>query len=115
VKKTTKWLLIIGGAIFLIVLAARPTPEPQVREVIREVEVTKKQTEQDEFYDSMEGYYMDGCYDGTNRNYCQCTYDYMVNNYGLEALLDASIELDETGEYPYILNQAISACMHIDN
>ena len=111
-SKTTKWVLIIGGVVFLMFLVAQPEPEPQVievvREVVREVEVDNSQYNDDVFEEG----FMEGCTENSPelKSYCECAYKYMLNKYGIEEMI--KMGLSENPEDSEMVESAVIYCLN---
>ena len=59
--------------------------------------------------------YLEGCTgvsnNGSLNNYCSCTYDYVVDNYGTTKFIDLSIQYAQDNKLPKELVDAADACM----
>lgn len=56
--------------------------------------------------------YMSSCNaDGTLRNYCQCTLDYMFDALGTEELVRMSTQYSKTNVMPEIMVKAVTNCV----
>lgn len=45
----------------------------------------------------MKDAYMDGCYNGSNFVYCECTFDKLVSKYGVDFVINMGREYETTG------------------
>jgi hypothetical protein len=61
--------------------------------------------------------YMEGCNeDGTQKKYCECTVNYLEDNYSVDAVVDMSIEYSEDSSVmPEMVKKAAMACIDLYN
>jgi hypothetical protein len=121
--ETTLKVLGIITIIIIIVAAVTPQKEPEViqpvpeEDQVRPTNTPRKPTEtpvnkptigptQNIFYEN----YMEAC--GMD-DYCQCTYDYMIDNHGFDKFLSLSIDYVETQKMPEELLDAVDYCSKI--
>lgn len=56
-------------------------------------------------------YFMDGCLDGGSKPYCECTYNYLIDNYGVKGLTELGINyLQDDSQIPDEVMEAAKAC-----
>ena len=60
--------------------------------------------------DSFRDDFLGGCYNGSNMEYCECTYDFIEDSIGKREFLKQAVEYEETGTMPDILMDAILGC-----
>ena len=55
--------------------------------------------------------YMEGCSDGTNLDYCECTYDYLLEDLGKSGFLKVAYKYTETEVLPDVMFDAMAKCL----
>ena len=56
--------------------------------------------------------YMEGCIEeGGNNRYCDCTWQFLLDEYGFYRILDISTDYLKTNEIPEELNKAVKHCL----
>lgn len=116
--KTNKKVLyvIIAFLIFFLLIAIvagdnapveqRTESKTQKQEV--EPEPSKKMSIDE---DMLKSNFMEGCnIEGANKQFCECTWNYLVDQYGIEWLVDESINTYRTGDIPPEMFKAGKTC-----
>ncbi len=89
-------LLIIGGIVFSNnETVQEKTSAPVVEQKAPEMDYAKQQ-------------YMSGCFDGSNYEFCDCSYDKLVKEFGVEGIIKIGLEYDRTG---YMEDKAIETVL----
>jgi hypothetical protein len=91
-------VVLIAVIIGLVVVVMNNNNEPKVevkKEVKQEVKLEASKIIQDEFKNS----FMEGCFDGTNYVICDCMYEALVKEMGLEKFLEESIYYNKYGVF----------------
>ena len=107
-KNNLLYLLIGGIVVFaaLIWLGSTETSQPTP---VSDAYVTQPPALSDVFYEN----YMEGCNeDGDLYQYCNCTWDYLTDNYSIDELLwlDENLDSQETDR---IVGEALNACQSV--
>jgi hypothetical protein len=101
-------LIAFVGLTFLVFLIPTDTTEPEVQEEVTVAKTEPAPPQRDRvLFDS----FMEGCNDtGKNEEFCTCTYDYFVETYGLEAMLQSGLEVldDESYVSPEMLDAVVN-------
>jgi len=112
-KKTTKWVIGVCVAIvFLIIIAKpsqedlQPTPTPISTPIVKTGSFVKDT-------------YMEGCLEGAieldfdGYDYCECTYDHMLDSMGIEDFMSMAVEYEKTNEFSIEMSEAINECSYL--
>lgn len=73
------------------------TPTPTVEIKVTETPIPTKSATEDEVVMAVyRGAFVEGCIDGDNTkiNSCRCVFDYFIDNYGLEKMIEAAQDED---------------------
>jgi len=107
--------VVIGLGMFLF--REQPQPEPQgyllEKDQAKEVIETMVASEDEDYFESA---YMEGCMESeeSSRSYCKCTYDYVLNTFGKDELIDFSLRLTD-GSYTdndlTVFTNAVNSCL----
>ena len=129
-------LLIICGAITMVagMFSSEPTPEDVAPAEISEeqtpdksseeqtpAEISEEQTpdtyvnDEEQVTDrSLREEYVNGCLgEGVTRAYCNCTYNYMVDQVGIDGFLDQVAQFNQTGQFSDLMLDAVDECLHL--
>ena len=96
--------VVIVIAIWLVVIARTP------------LETTKDPIVLTEDTDAYKEAYMEGCLEGgvVSYDYCDCTYEYMVDTYGLSAIMHVAVDYLETDDVPDEMTEAVDYCLNVE-
>ncbi len=91
--------------------ASEPITATKITPTIKPT-ITPIGPKQNSFYEN----YMRGCIRAGEdtlkfRNYCKCTYDYMVDNYGEDGFYSISLDYVKTEKMPQELLDAVEECL----
>jgi hypothetical protein len=111
-NKTLKYILIglatVGGLYLLAVLFFT---------VLMVSQVTKDpvpQTSSAETVEYARDAYNEGCMgEGAGYAYCNCTFNQIMNIYGIDEFIRASIKYEMTGDLDINITPALTACLHL--
>jgi len=69
--------------------------------------------EDDEDEDAVKGIYMDECTggDAEYEEFCECTYDYIVDEYGEQEFIEATMEDEWDEEFEEFIDEAAVECI----
>ena len=100
--KKIKWILVLMVVFIIGVLIGTPSkiePEPPVPSELKE-------------------FFIEGCMDeGANYTYCNCTYSKIINDYGEEALIEMSLQIEGDGLSQKNLRRVtnvVSSCLKVN-
>ncbi len=100
-----KAILILFGFIFITAIFSANSDNKKTEE---ELEKRAKVAE----LDPDKQLFMDGCVgEEANYTYCECTYDYLEDEYGKEGIVELAGEYLSTDEVPDEMLDAIKACL----
>jgi len=112
-NKTIKYILIglatVGGLYLLAVLFFT------VSLLLEMKEAPTLQTSSDETVEYARDAYNEGCMgEGAGYAYCNCTFNQIMNIYGIDEFIRASIKYEMTGDLDINITPAITACLHLN-
>jgi len=110
--------LILGLIIITVVLLIwasgkdkeeyKPTPIPPVDNYIPEI------SQKDKNWYAFRDAYLEGCEEdssGGDYAFCECTIDYMEDNYGRNAVINMGVDYIKTGDLGQIMFTAVNECI----
>ena len=118
-KETMKNLLMIFGVLFVLIVGyVIVTDYMDSKEIVSPVPASAFPTQSPAVTKYMTAYkseYMEACNeDGGIFNYCSCTYDYMVDTYGVKQVISMSMDyVEDDAELPDELLEAVGECLYL--
>ncbi len=115
-------MIVVSLLGFLFIIAIASLPEPQNTNKTNPELATQEKEEttpkpdkypgdSTELRIRMKDEYMSSCMQGANYDYCKCTWDYLLDKYGMEEFMNKALEAYETGEMPEEMWEAADHCM----
>lgn len=105
-------------AVFVILIAIglyrqKPAPVSDYRPTIVSPQLKQDTVAKPDNRELYRSDFMEGCLKGVSMyDYCDCTYDYLCDKYGIDTLFDAALNL-ESANSKAILEDGAEHCIHL--
>ena len=113
------WWFWVIVAFIIIAIAGAIMEEPETQtmtlESEEEVEQNYNYNGQEEYRDFFKEQYVIGCTENDENmlDYCECTYDYLKSEIGLDGIVQQGIDMMENPQLTPEMKEAAQNCLHL--
>ena len=111
---TWKHIAVIGIVLYLVGFVTFVLSQPV--EVVDNEEVldTYVNDEVQSANNLLREEFVNGCSaEGVSEAYCNCTYNYMVGQVGIDGFKDEVMQFNQTGQFSDLMLDAVDECLHL--